>query len=134
MPGKQLTFLDASVLINAARGEDPARRMRAVAAIADPNREFVASEYLRLEVLPMATYLKKRKEIAVYERFFTGVKTWIDPQSLLKPAYDLASLHGLGALDALHLAAAILVNAEFVSAERPTKPIYRAHFNASSIY
>jgi len=37
-------------------------------------------------------------------------------------------------MDALHLAAAISVNAEFISAEKPTKPIYQAWQNISSIY
>jgi hypothetical protein len=37
-------------------------------------------------------------------------------------------------MDALHLAAAIKVGAEFVSAEKPTKPIYPAYSNAVTIY
>jgi predicted nucleic acid-binding protein len=53
---------------------------------------------------------------------------------LLTPAYDLACKHALGAMDALHLAAAQSVNAEFISAERPTKPIYTAYSATFSIY
>lgn len=134
MPTKQLTFLDASVLINAARGSDPTRKMRAVSIIGDPDREFVASQYLRLEVLPIAVLHKKKKEIALYERYFNAVITWVDPNSLIDPAYDLACQYGLGAIDALHLIAAMTMGAEFISAEKPTKPIYSAYASAVSIY
>jgi hypothetical protein len=51
-----------------------------------------------------------------------------------QPAFDLACKYGLGAMDALHLAAAMSAGAEFVSAEKPTKPIYSAYVNAASIY
>jgi predicted nucleic acid-binding protein len=59
---------------------------------------------------------------------------WIDPNSIVQIAFDLASKDGLGAMDALHLAAAISAGAEFVSAEKPTKPIYSAYSKAVSIY
>jgi hypothetical protein len=52
MPPKQPTFVDASVLINAIVGQDAARKMRALSVLADPDREFVATEFLKLEVLP----------------------------------------------------------------------------------
>jgi predicted nucleic acid-binding protein len=134
MTPKQLTFVDASVLINAIVGSDAARKMRALAVLGDPNREFIATLFLRLEVVPIPLKFKKKKEAAFYKRFFKGVATWIDPALIIRPAYDLACRHGLGAVDALHLAAAIAAGAEFVSAEKPTKPIYSAYANAVSIY
>ena len=134
MPPKQLTFVDASVLINAIVGSDAARKMRAPAVLGDPGREFVATPFLRLEVIPIPLKFKKKKEAAFYQRFFKGVTTWIEPASIIKPAYKPACRHGLGAIDALHLAAAIAADAEFVSAEKPTKPIYSAYANAVSIY
>lgn len=109
--------------------------MRALAVLGDPDREFVATLFLRLEVVPIPLKFRKNKEAAFYKRFFKGVTTWIDPASVIRPAYNLASRHGLGAMDALHLAAAIAVGAEFVSAEKPTKPIYSAYASdAVSIY
>jgi predicted nucleic acid-binding protein len=134
MPAKHLTFLDASVLINAVRGADPARKMRALAVLGDPDREFAATRYLVLEVLPVPKCYKLNSEVAFYERYFAGVAIWIEPALLLQPAYDLACKYALGAMDALHLAAAISANAEFISAERTTKPIYSAYAHASSIY
>lgn len=134
MPPKQPTFVDASVLINAIVGRDAARKMRALAVLGDPNREFVATRFLELEVMPIPIKFNKHREVAFYERFFKSVMTWIDPASIMQPAYDLACQYGLGAIDALHLASAITVSAEFVSAEKPTKPIYTAYKNAVSIY
>jgi predicted nucleic acid-binding protein len=134
MSSKHLTFVDSSVLINAIIGLDPARKMRALAVPGDPNREFVATRFLTLEVMPIPTKFNKKKELAFYERYFKGVATWVRPASIIRPAYELACRYGLGAMDALHLAAAIKVGAEFVSAERPTKPIYSAYSGAVTIY
>ena len=137
MASKLLTFVDASVLIYAAVKPTSItfpRRLRALQVLGDPDRDFIASEYLRLEVLPVARYFSKSKEVRFYETFFSSVATWIDPVDIITPAYSLASQYGLGALDALHVAAATHAGAELVSAERPTKPIYRAYARASSIY
>ncbi len=137
MANKILTFPDASVLIYAAikpTANTFARRMRALQLFNDPDREFVASEFLRLEVLPIAKFFDKKREIQFYKTFFAGVSHWADDAALIAPALALASQHGLGALDALHICAADQFGAEFVSAEKPTKPIYRAYSNISSIY
>lgn len=137
MANKVLTYVDASVLIYAAAKPSAAtfaRRLRALQVLGDPDREFVASEYLRLEVLPIASYFNKQRETSFYEKFFDGVTQWADAATLIAPAYSIAIQYGLGALDALHLAAANNFNAEFVSAERITKPIYRASSNITSIY
>jgi predicted nucleic acid-binding protein len=137
MTSKTLTFVDASVLIYAAVKPTAAtfqRRTRALQVLGDTGRDFVATEYLRLEVLPIALYFNKAREIAFYRTFFAGVVTWVDPIGTILPAQSFASQHGLGAIDALHIAAAAIVAAEFVSAGKPTKPIYRAYAYASSIY
>jgi predicted nucleic acid-binding protein len=137
MANKILTYVDASVLIYAASKPTAttfARRLRALQIFGDPDREFVPSEYLRLEVAPIANYFNKRRESAFYEKFFDNAVQWADSSALITPAYSIACQYGLGALDALHVAAADSFNAEFVSAERPTKPIYRAYSNITSIY
>jgi predicted nucleic acid-binding protein len=131
---KQLTFVDASVLINAAVGPNAARRMRALSVLADPDREFVATRFLVLEVIPMPTKFKRDKELAFYERFFKAVTTWLDEATLIQPAIDVACEQGLGGMDALHVAAAVNADAELISAEKPSKPIYGAYHNVSSVY
>jgi hypothetical protein len=108
--------------------------MRALAVIGDPGREFVATRFLKLEVLPIPMRYRKQRELNFNTRFFSRVSLWLDEAPLIQPAPGLACRHGLGGMDALHLAAAISVQAEFISAERPTKPLYGAYLNTFSIY
>lgn len=128
------TFVDSSVLINAVAGKDPARKLRALSILADLNREFVATKFLMLEVLPIPSKYHLKRELNFYLRFFNQVTTWVDESTLIQPALNLACQYGLGDMDALHLAAAQAANAEFISAEKPTKPFYQAYHQASSIY
>ncbi|MFN0112244.1 MAG: type II toxin-antitoxin system VapC family toxin [Blastocatellia bacterium] len=133
-PSKIITFVDSSVLINAIAGLDPARKMRAVSILGDQRREFVATRFLQLEVLPIPTRYQRSRELNFYQRFFSRITRWLDEEPLIQPALDLACQYGLGGMDALHLAAAISLSAEFISAERPSKPFYQAYQNALSIY
>lgn len=121
-----LTFIDAGVLIAAARGNDWLAR-RAIAVLDDPQRSFAASTFLRLEVLPKALFYNRADEIDFYDSFFAAVEHWAEPDSALTDsAYFLAARFGLSALDALHIAAAISVGAdELYTTERPQKPIHR---------
>lgn len=129
-----LTYLDSNVLVQAATGANRAIQTRALAIITDPNRQFVSSLFSRMEVIPLAIHFGRTKERLFYEAFFNRVQTWIDPADIYDDAYKLACQYALGSMDALHLAAANFVSAEFVSAERPTKPIYKAYQQAVSIY
>jgi predicted nucleic acid-binding protein len=120
------TFLDAGVLIAGARGED-ADRERALEILADPERWFVASSFLYLEVAPKAAFHKRRVETAFYERFFRDAKWVRDLDSIDAFARAEAEKHGLGAMDALHLAAAHVGGAgEMVTTEKRSKPIHRS--------
>lgn len=67
-----LTYLDSSVLIAAARG-GTVQAGRAMAILDDPGREFAASPFLRLEVLPRAIFQKREREVAFYEAYFAAV-------------------------------------------------------------
>ena len=129
-----LTYIDSSVLINAIVGKDAARKMRCLSIFGDQRRVFVATRYLTLEVLPVPTKYNLQRELHFYQRFFSNVTHWIDETPLLQPAITLACQCGLTGLDALHLVAAQSLNAEFVSAERPTKPMYAAYHNTLSVH
>ena len=129
-----LTYLDSNVLVQAATGENRKIQMRALAIITDPTRQFASSLFSRMEVIPLAIHFGRAKERSFYEAFFRRVQVWIDPAGIYDDAYQLACTYALGAMDAFHLAAASSVSAEFVSAEKPTKPIYRAYQQAVSIY
>jgi predicted nucleic acid-binding protein len=120
------TYVDAGVLIAAARGDD-ATSAHAMAILADPDRGFVSSIFVKLEVLPKPIYLQRQTEVEFYEAFFAAVTAWADPlEEIAAAAYQEACNLGLAALDALHLAAAQAVGAtEFVTTEKPDKPIHR---------
>ena len=120
------TYLDAGVLIAAARGNHPLSP-QATGVLDDANREFVSSLYLKLEVLPKAVYNRRVTEAQIYEVFFLAVSEWANPSVPLgEEALRLGSRFGLQALDALHVAAALALKAdEFVTTERATKPLFR---------
>ncbi len=93
----------------------------------DPEREFVSSDFVRLEVLPMPVYHGRADEVAFYQTFFAGVAQWPSvTQALLTAALEEACRTGMHALDALHVAAAVSASAdELITAEAPSKPIHR---------
>ena len=119
------TFLDAGILIAAVRGRAEERR-RAMALIGDPGRSFIASKFLRLEVLPKALYYQKPAEAALYERYFANTQLIPVSESLIDQAHTEAYTFGLAALDALHVTFAKAGGAEeFITTERPTSPLFR---------
>jgi len=122
-----LTFVDAGVLIAAARGSSE-QAERAMAILDDPGREFAASPFLRLEVLPQAAFNKRPAEVAFYEAFFAAVSRWAtDLPQIVEGALREASSFGVEAMDARHVAAANSVGAsELVTTERSTRSIHRA--------
>lgn len=120
------TFVDAGVLIAAARGMGVGAD-NALQILGDSNREFVSSSFLRLEVLPKAIYNQRKAEVEFYETYFSVVAFWAtEVEQLLDVAFRESAQAGLGAMDALHVAAAISVGAaELVTYEKPEKSIYR---------
>ncbi|MBD2503181.1 type II toxin-antitoxin system VapC family toxin [Anabaena azotica] len=122
----KITFIDSGVLVTAARGvgEDSEK---ALEILADSNREFAASEFIKMEVIPKAIYNRKTVEAEFYELFFSAVTYWAnDIQKVIQDAYNIACQYGLAAMDALHIAAALSVGAEeFMTTEKKTKPMFR---------
>ena len=118
------TFLDSGVLLTAWRGRDAEA---ALAVMEDPQREFYTSQLVKLELLPKPAFFKQRAEIEFYQTHFRAAKGE-EPLSreLGEVAEELARRHGIAAVDALHLAAAIRQGAdEFITAEKPGKPMFR---------
>jgi hypothetical protein len=91
--------------------------------LADGDRIFGSSIFIKLEVLPKSVCYQQ----IIEEEFFQGVTHWMsDFDTLTQSAYQLACTYGLSGLDALNVAAAILLEAdEFITTEKPTKPMYR---------
>jgi hypothetical protein len=119
------TFLDAGVLIATVRGQEEAAA-RALAILEDPERSFITSDFLRMEVLPKALYYQRPAEVALYERFFSKARLIPVSATLVAQAYLEACTFGLSALDALHITVAKTSGAEeFITTERPSAPLFR---------
>ena len=114
------------MLIFAAKGTTAAAAL-ALPFLQDPDREFVTSEYVRLEVLPKPTCFRLETEVEFYNAFFS-LNSRIIPtsQALLELAMEEACRHGLSAIDAIHIACAVFGGAEqMITSEKTTKPIHR---------
>jgi predicted nucleic acid-binding protein len=119
------TFLDAGILIAAVRGQER-EAARALAILEDPERSFLTSEFLRMEVLPKAIYYRRPAEVALYERYFARAQLIAASGALISQAFADACTFGLAALDALHLTFAKAGDAEeFITTENPTQPLFR---------
>jgi predicted nucleic acid-binding protein len=121
------TFLDSSVLFGAYRGRPP-QREPSLAIVNDPGRSFIASPFLYLETMPKAIYHRNTRERDFYATYFDKlVRLSIDDvESIVRIARAEAERCGIAAMDALHVAAAYLGEAEVLyTLERRDKPIYR---------
>ncbi|MCY7278807.1 MAG: PIN domain-containing protein [Phormidesmis sp. CAN_BIN44] len=120
------SFVDSGVLIAAARGNSD-RTERALSVLGEVDRIFISSVFVKLETLPKAICYKQQPEVNFYKLFFEGVMHWAtDLEVMTQSAYQLAYTYGLSGIDALHIAAAISLNAdEFITTEKSTKPMYR---------
>jgi len=101
--------------------------VRAHTILDDPERVFVTSDYIRMEVLPKALYYRQSQEVLLYERFFSrAVQIVPSSTSLMRQAYHRGVYLGLAALDAFHIAAAkFSASEELITSERPTTPLFR---------
>lgn len=124
---RTLTFVDSGVLISAARGQDKVLQARALAILNDPQRDFASSSFVRLEVLPKAIWTRKQDEQTFYETFFNTVSHWPGSNDdVITQAESEAAAVGLSGMDALHVAAAVLLGAaELVTIEKPSKSLHR---------
>jgi len=118
------TYIDASVLIAAFRGEESVAE-RALRVLDDPDRALVVSDYLRLEVLPKPTFHKCREEIEFMQEVFDNASESISTSpELTGCALAMASKYDMTPIDALHIGAASVARVdELVTVEKPTKPM-----------
>ena len=127
------TFLDSGVLIAAARSLAPDGE-RALKFLDDPNRVFLASPFVHLEVVPKAIFFKKRLERSFYDKYFKNAVWFRDVDKIELAAQTEAAKAGLGAMDALHLAAAHLSRAdELVTTRSRTRPFTGPRWSRLSI-
>jgi hypothetical protein len=93
----------------------------------EPGRVFLTSPFVHLEIVPKAVFYKKRLQLAFYESFFHAAEWYRDLDKIEALAHAEAAKIGLAAMDALHVAAAHLSQAdEFITTEKPDKCIHRS--------
>lgn len=119
------TYIDTCLLIAAFKGEGELGR-RALVVLDDPERSLMVSDAVRLEAVPMARFHKQQAELELYEAVFSQAENIAWDSAALQHALAIAESHGVAAMDAIHVAhAAVAGVAEFISAEKPTKPMFR---------
>lgn len=120
------TYVDSGVLIEAYRSVEPIASL-ALAILTDPDRSFVTSEFVRLEVRPKPVYFGRTKEVAFYDAYFAAATRSVSvTRALVRRAQQHGESFGLSAVDALHVAAAESIGAdELVTSERQTSPLAR---------
>src|ERR1700736_718023 len=104
-------FVDSGVLIAAARGA-PVIREAALALLTNPQNTFLTSPFIYLETVPKARYGHRDFELAMYRLYFDRAHSYGDVQKLLQSAIGIAEHDGVGPMDALHVAAAVLCEAD----------------------
>ena len=121
------TYIDSCVLIAALRGEEEIASI-ALSFLYDPLREYVTSDYLKIELLPKCTFYRNDAEKEFYEEFFkTSAAHVPNSDELLALALDEGGKTGISGIDAIHVACAVVAEAkELITAEKLTKPIHKA--------
>ena len=121
---KVLTYIDANVLI-AAFGAQSAISVAAIAVLRDPNRYLMVSDALWLETMPKAIFYRRQHEVDFYEGIFMLAHRRIAWSSLvMEKACEFAMRYGLAAMDAIHVASAIIGHAEeLITGEKWSKPM-----------
>lgn len=122
---KSRTYLDANVLMAAWHGQGDVAQ-QALEILDNPEREFVVSDALWLELMPKPLYHKANDEAEFYKVIFAEAEHIPWQVEVLYRAQDLATNYGIAAMDAIHVATALAAGAnEFISGEKRTKPMFR---------
>ena len=93
----------------------------------DPNRQLVVGDFPRLGVLPKPMFQKLTEEVQLMKAVRENAAENVACDSeVTEKAIKLASDYDVAPMDALHVGVAVTADVdEFVTLEKPTKPIYR---------
>jgi predicted nucleic acid-binding protein len=127
------TYIDTGVLI--AAGSNNKHAAIAASFLYDPLREYVTSDYVKIELLPKCIFYKNDRERQVYEEFFQKCLIRVpSSDDLLAFAIEEGGKTGISGMDALHIACAIVAEAEeFITTERPGTLLHTAGVKVISI-
>ena len=120
------TYLDTNCLIAYADAE-VLRQTKVVALLNEPSRVFMYSSFTTLETLALALHYRKPQR-AWFFRYYINLCTHHSDHvtEILHEAHRQAEKYGIVGIDACHIAAAIVGQAEeFYTFEKPTKPMFR---------
>lgn len=120
------TYLDTNCLIAYADAE-VLRQAKVVTLLNDPNRAFMYSSFTTLETLALALHYRKPQR-AWFFRYYINLCMHHSENvtEILHEAHRQAEKYGIVGIDACHIAAAIVGQAdEFYTFEKPTKPMFR---------
>lgn len=119
------TVIDSCVLRAALEGVGEANR-KALEALDDTNREFMAVDFVALEVIPKPIFNKVQDQACFYQSFFDEAPIRVEVTSdVTNLALRLASEHNIGPMDSLIVSSAIIGGAdELITMEKPTKPMF----------
>jgi len=128
------TYIDSGVLISAVRGGNERWPHGATVSdvalsfLYDPLREYVTSDYVKVEILPRCMFHGNTAEQRFYEDFFRRSSTHVpSSDALLEFAIEEGGKTGIAGMDAIHVAAAVVASAEeLITGERPEKLINQA--------
>jgi predicted nucleic acid-binding protein len=120
------TFLDSNVLLMAWKGKEE-DAIKAIGILEDRARKFFTASTVKLELLAKPYYFKNRDEVDFYNSHFEQV---VDEEPLSAElglrAFELGKKHGLAAMDALNIAAALKMDVEeFITGGMPGKALFR---------
>lgn len=120
------TYVDSCVLIAAYQGTREISSA-AMAVLDDPDRQFVVSSYIELEVLPKPLFYNRAGEVAFMHRFLGDASERIETsQEIIGGAVTLAAKYDLSPIDALHASVAKTAGVdELVTLEGCNKPLLR---------
>jgi predicted nucleic acid-binding protein len=130
------TVIDSCVLRNALEGKGEVHR-KALEVLDDSNREFMAVDFVALELIPKPIFQKFQDQAVFYQSFFDNAPLHIEVTSdITKLALKLASEHDIGPMDSLIVSSAIISGAdEFITTEKPTKPMHKVkEIKITSLY
>ena len=121
------TYLDTNILIEAFQGRKDDYYRRIMEVLNDPQRQWVVSDFLALELLPKPTFYRREEEVNFMQTFLHNAHQNIAASSqVVEKAIDVASSYDVAPMDALHVAAAWEANVdEFLTLEKPSHPICR---------
>lgn len=120
------TYLDSCVLITAFNGTEE-NSAKAFQILDDPNRQFVISDFTKLELLIKPTFHKNKDELEFMQAYIDCAVEKVEPSAeLIAKALDLGFKYNLKSIDAVHVSATLTSNADqLVTFEGPNQPMNR---------